>query len=126
MTPLHQAIHGYTAAIQSLDADAFAACFTAQCELNDPVGAPTIHGHDGVKAFFLGIAGLLRKIEMTPVNIHIGGTRAAFSWKMVGEGKAGQPATADGIDVLEFDQAGKIIRSWGYWNPGPFVAALTA
>jgi len=122
----HESIQTYTAAISALDVGAFADCFIQKCEINDPVGAPVIHGHDGAKAFFNGMAALLSKIEMKPVAIHVGGTRAAFSWTMVAEGKQGQKATSEGIDVLEFDETGKIIRSWGYWNPGPFVAALTA
>ncbi len=83
----HESIQTYTAAISALDVGAFADCFIQKCEINDPVGAPVIHGHDGAKAFFNGMAALLSKIEMKPVAIHVGGTRAAFSWTMVAEGK---------------------------------------
>ncbi len=87
----HESIQTYSGAISALDLDAFADCLIQKCEINDPVGAPVIHGHDGAKAFFNGMAALLNKIEMKPVAVHVGG-----------------------------------IRAWGYWNPGPLVAALTA
>ncbi|MBY0503945.1 MAG: nuclear transport factor 2 family protein [Bryobacteraceae bacterium] len=125
MSLYHDSVLAYIASIGSLNADAFAACFAADCELNDPVGAPVIHGQAGAHAFYSGIAQLLSKIEMRPVQVNLGGNRAAFSWTMHAEGKAGQKAESAGIDVLEFDEAGKIVRSWGFWNPGPFVAALS-
>jgi hypothetical protein len=41
-------------------------------------------------------------------------------------GKGGQSAHAEGIDVFEFDESGKIVRGFAYWDAGPFIAALTA
>ena len=99
MTIYYQTIEAYAAAISALDPDAFAACFAADCELNDPAGSPTVR---------------------------VGGTRAAFKWTIEAEGKQSQLGTAEGIDVLEFNEAGQIVRTYAFWNPGPLVAALTA
>jgi steroid Delta-isomerase len=126
MSSHHLSIAAYAAAIGSLSADAFAACFAEGCELNEPVGAPPVHGQEGAKAFYNGIAPLISKIEFRPGTIHVGGDRAAFGWTIEAEGKNGKTATAEGIDVMEFDAGGKILRSWAYWDPGPFVGALMA
>ena len=126
MTAQHQTILDYAAAIGRLDADGFVACFTADCQLNDPVGAPPALGHAGARAFFGAFAPLLASISFTPGQIHHNGLAAAFTWTIEAVGKGGQTATANGIDVMEFDATGKIAKSFGYWNPGPFVAALTA
>lgn len=126
MTPYHEAIQAYAAAISALDPEAFAACFAADCELNDPAGSPTIHGQDGAKAFLSGFLPILSKAQFLPLAIHVGGTRAAFSWVMNAEGKKGQTGSGEGIDVLEFNEAGKIVRTYAFWNPGPLVAVLTA
>ena len=126
MTIYHQTIEAYAAAISALDPDAFAACFAADCELNDPAGSPTVHGQDGARAFLSGFLPLLGKAQFRPGAVHVGGTRAAFAWTMEAEGKKGQRGTGEGIDVLEFNEAGKITRTYAFWNPGPLVAALTA
>lgn len=126
MTRQHQTIHAYTAAINALDAEAFANCFAEECELNDPVGAPPARGREGARAFFNAFAPLLSRMNIRAGRIFLNGDKAAFSWVMEAEGRGGQFATAEGIDVFEFDANGKIARSYGYWNPGPFVAALTA
>jgi steroid delta-isomerase len=126
MTVFHNTIQAYTRAINTLDADAFAACFAANCELNDPVGAPPARGHEGAKAFFGAFAPLLQSIRIQPGRVFLNGGQAAFTWTIEAAGNNGKSATAEGIDVFEFDESGKITRSYGYWDPKPFVAALTA
>lgn len=126
MTVYEQTIQAYAAAISELNTEAFVACFAADCELNDPVGAPPAVGQEGARAFFTGFLPILASIKFVPGPIHEGGQRAAFTWTMEGEGKKGQRAAGDGIDVFEFNDEGKIVRSYGFWNAGAFVAALTA
>lgn len=126
MTIYHQTIEAYAAAISAMDPDAFAACFAADCELNDPAGSPTVRGQEGAKAFLRGFLPILSKVQFQPGTVRTGGSRAAFTWTIQAEGKTGQLGTADGIDVVEFDEAGKIVRTHAFWNPGQLVAALTA
>ena len=126
MTIYHQTIEAYAAAISAMDPDAFAACFAADCELNVPAGSPTVRGQEGAKAFLRGFLPILSKVQFQPGAVRTGGSRAAFTWTIQAEGKAGQLGTAEGIDVVEFDEAGKIVRTHAFWNPGQLVAALTA
>ena len=125
MTVFHDTILAYTAAIGALDADAFAACFAPDSELHDPVGAPPHYGREGARAMLASFQPLVESIHFRPGEIRLHGRSAAFTWVIEAKGKNGRAASAEGIDVIEFDETGKIVRTNGYWDPGPFVAALT-
>jgi len=124
MTIFHDTIHAYAAAITALNPDAFAACFAENCELHDPVGAPPALGHAGARAFFGAFQPLLKSIHLRAGHVYLNGHEAAFTWTLEATGVNGKTATADGIDTFHFDAHGKILRSNGYWDPAPFVAAL--
>jgi limonene-1,2-epoxide hydrolase len=126
MSVFHETLHAYAAAISALDPGAFAACFAPDCELNDPVGAPPHRGQEGARAMLAGFEPLLASIRFQIGRIHLNGRSAALTWSIEAEGKNGRTASAEGIDVVDFDEAGKIVRTNGYWDPGPFVGALTA
>jgi ketosteroid isomerase-like protein len=125
MPDFYQCIHDYFAAIAALDVDAYAACFTPDCEIHDPVGPQPHQGHEGGKAFLSGFAAITERLNIRAGKIELNGNRAAFSWAAEAVGKNGKFAMADGIDVVEFDDNGKIVRLWGYWNPAPAIATLT-
>ncbi len=126
MSVFHDTIGAYAAAIGALDPIAFAACFARECELHDPVGAPPHRGLDGARAMLAGFLPLLESIHFRSGEVFLNGRSAAFTWMIEATGKNGRAASAHGIDVVEFDESGKIVRTSGYWDPGPFVGALTA
>ena len=45
---------------------------------------------------------------------------------MTARGKAGREVNAEGIDVLQVDAHGLIVRAEGYWNAAAFRQALAA
>jgi hypothetical protein len=45
---------------------------------------------------------------------------------MSARGKAGREVKADGVDVLQVDADGLIVRAEGYWNAVAFRQALAA
>lgn len=126
MTTQETTIHAYAASITALDADAFVACFSPNCRIEDPVGGPPATGHDGARAFFTGFLPIISSIECRVGKIFATGNSVAFTWTMDARGAGGQTARVEGIDVFVFDQNGKILGSQGYWDAGSFVAALTA
>ena len=123
MSQYQDAIHAYAAAITAMNADAFAACFAPNAEMHDPVGAPPWIGPDGARQFFGQFAPLL---EFRVREVHASANQAAFSWTVTAVGKNGRTAVAEGIDAVAFSEANQFLRLNGYWEPGPFVAALTA
>jgi len=120
------AVHAYAAAINALNADAFSALFASGSEIHDPVGAPPWIGPEGAHAFLSQFVPLPDSCYLRAGKIEINGDHAAFTWAMEATGKNGRTAAAEGIDVVVFDSAGKIDRSYGYWDPSAFVAVLTA
>lgn len=126
MTIFHDSIHAYMAAINAMDPAAFAACFTEDCELNDPVGAPPHVGHGGARGFLSGMMPLVESVYIRPGKIQLNGRVAAFTWAIEAKGRNGKWVAADGIDVIEFAESGKIRRTSAYWDIGSFIAVLTA
>ena len=114
------------AAINALDADAFAACFADGAELHDPVGAPPLAGPEGARAFMGRFAPMIASIYIRAGKIHVAGESVAFTWALEATGKNGCTAFADGIDSMVVNGEGKLVSVHGYWDAAPFVAALTA
>lgn len=119
-------VRAYAHAISTLDVEAFVDCFASNCVIQDPVAAPPICGREGARAFFSGFLPLLATIRFEPGAIYPGGSQVAFSWRIEATGKNGRTAVAEGIDAWELDGDARILGSKGFWDPGPFVAALSA
>jgi len=52
------------------------------------------------------------------------GNSIAAHWTMTARGKAGREVKAEGIDVLQVDAQGLIVRAEGYWNAAAFRQTL--
>jgi steroid delta-isomerase len=109
-------VEAYKKAFTTADKDAWLALFTEDCEQFDPYPGPANVGHEGLTAFWdrsftLGsdfafdgpepiVAGDRVCMPFT-ISLAMGGARYAF----------------DGVDVFEFDEAGKVKRITAYWDP---------
>lgn len=116
----------YFSAIGRLDREGWVATFAPHGEMRDPADAPPIRGHDQLRAFFDGVAGLFREIDITPDDIFVCGDTAAVRWSWRGVGKNGRAVSCAGIDLFQIDGEGKIVSQRGYWEPSPFLAQLSA
>jgi steroid Delta-isomerase len=121
---IQAALDAYFAAAKALDTDAFVACFTADAVQEDPVGAPANEGHDAIRRFFNGIAGGFDQLAMTPESTFINGNSAAVKWTGQVVAKNGREGQFAGIDVVDFDDAGKITRLRAFWNPAALMAQV--
>ena len=126
MQKILDTVNAYAAAINTMNAIAYVACFAPDSELYDPADGAAFYGHDGALAFFSQFEPLLESIRFTPGQVHLSGNHAAFPWRIEANGKNGRTASAEGIDAAVFNDDGHIVTLRGYWNAGPFVAALTA
>lgn len=126
MPNLYEAVYSYAATINNINPAAFAALFSDTGAVHDPVGSPPWVGPDGAGRFLEQFVPLLKSVHMRPGKIQINGTHVAFSWAMEATAKNGRTAAADGIDVIVYNAEGKIERVYGYWDPAPFLAILTA
>jgi steroid delta-isomerase len=124
---LRNTLAAYFAAIAARDPERIASMFAAGSEIEDPVGSPVRHGRDGVIALFsAGVAALATHVEIAVIAALPSGPSIAAHWTMTARGKIGREVRAEGIDVLQVDAQGLIVRAEGYWNAAAFRQALAA
>lgn len=117
-------VNAYFAAIRELNVDAWLRTFATDAVSHDPVGGMPLEGHAALRGFFEAVAGGFRSIDIRGDQIFVAGQSAAVKWTLHGVGKNGKKATAEGIDVFEFNEHGKIQRLFGYWDPAAMMAQL--
>ena len=110
-------IDRYTASFAARDRAGLLACFTEEAWIEDPVGTPRREGHAGIGAFFDETSGMADSIELRrtgPVRVVAG--EAAFPMQarpVIG----GATFCVDIIDVMTFDDDGKITTMRAFWDP---------
>ncbi|WP_433680190.1 nuclear transport factor 2 family protein [Nocardia sp. CA-119907] len=83
--------------------------------VEDPMGTEPKRGHDAIREFYDVLANLDRETQLRPETIRIAGNHAAFMFTLVtkfGE----QRFTLSPIDVMEFDDEGRIVSMRAYWS----------
>jgi steroid delta-isomerase len=124
---LRKTLEAYFAAIAARDPQRIASVFAVDGEIEDPVGSPVRHGREGVAGLFAsGVAALASKVEIKVLAALPSGASIAAHWTMTARGRAGREVKAEGIDVLQVDAQGLIVRAEGYWNAVAFRQALAA
>jgi len=124
---LRSTLDAYFAAIAARDPRRIAALFAENGEIEDPVGSPVRHGRDAVEGLFAsGVAVLASHVEIKILAALPSGNSIAAHWAMTARGRAGREVKAEGIDVLQVDAHGLIVRAEGYWNAATFRQALAA
>ncbi|MFQ6396817.1 nuclear transport factor 2 family protein [Nocardia sp. KC 131] len=90
--------------------------YAADATVEDPIGTDIKRGHDAIREFYDVIANLDRETVLKPETIRIAGNHAAFMFTIVTK-FGDQRFTLTPIDVMEFDDDGKIISMRAYWTP---------
>ena len=121
-----QAVAEYFAAIRAMDAERWVATFAEDGQSEDPVGAPPMVGHEALRQFMTGITGAFESVGLTEDSVFVAGNSAAVKWTGRGRGKNGADVVFEGIDVIDCDADGKIVKVRAFWDPGPVMAALQA
>jgi steroid delta-isomerase len=119
-----RAVVEYFAAIRAMDVERCVAVFAATAEQHDPVGAPPNVGHEAIRKFFNQIFSGFKVVGLTEDGVYGNGNSAAVKWTGKGVSHSGKSVVFEGIDVLDFDDAGKIVLVRAFWDPAPVMAAL--
>ncbi|MEV6430299.1 nuclear transport factor 2 family protein [Nocardia sp. NPDC051463] len=90
--------------------------YAADATVEDPIGSEVKQGHAAIREFYDVIANLDRETELKPETIRIGGNHAAFMFSIITR-FGDKRFTLTPIDVMEFDDDGKIISMRAYWSP---------
>lgn len=123
---IQDTVSRFYAAICAFDVEAWLDNFSPDAESHDPVGAPVLRGHAALRDFFTGLAAMMESIDMRAERTFISGDSAAVKWRGAGTGKNGATFRFEGIEVFEFDAAGRIRVLRAYWDPAPLLAVLGA
>ena len=124
---LKNTLDSYFEAIAARDPSRIALVFAENGEIEDPVDTPVRKGRDAVAGLFASGAALLASaVEINVLAALPSGNCIAAHWTMTARSKAGHEVRAEGIDVLEVNPQGLIVRAEGYWNAAAFREALAA
>lgn len=111
------AVEGYCAAFTAGDRDAYVGLFAPDAWVEDPVGTPRHEGAAAIGTFFDGARGMAEVIELRqtgPVRVAAG--ECAFPMQarpVLGD----TTFVVDIIDVMTFDDDGKITTMRAFWDP---------
>jgi len=111
---IRTAMETYIKALSESDVNTIMDLYADECSVEDPVGAPVKSGRETLRAFYTGAAPSLH-VEITG-SIRVAGTSCAVP--LVAElSMPDAKMYVDVIDVMTFDDAGKITSMRAYWSP---------
>ena len=114
---IRSTVDAYCAAFSKGDQDAYVGLFADGAWIEDPVGTPRHEGTEAIGGFFDHSSGLADSIELRltgPVRVAAG--ECAFPMQArptIG----GATYCVDLIDVMTFDDDGKITTMRAFWDP---------
>ncbi|WP_028479597.1 nuclear transport factor 2 family protein [Nocardia sp. CNY236] len=114
-TQIRDVVEQYVKLVASGPIEDIVELYAPDAVVEDPVGTPPKQGHAAIREFYEMLTPLDRETELRPENIRIAGNAAAFSFTVVttvGE----QRIVVSPIDVMEFDDEGRICRMRAYWG----------
>ena len=116
MPTVAEAVDRYAQLLGSGSAEQIAALYTPDATVEDPVGNGVRHGHDEIRQLYRRVEKQTRTVEL--LSVHINGNEAAFLARLTII--TGDTQTRiDGIDVMTFDDAGRITSMRAFWSaPG--------
>ena len=107
-------MQAYVDHINAGDLDAVVALFAADAVVEDPVGSPPARGHAALREFYTMACDSVARMELE------GNVRARESWGacgMLAYPKGAQDSMViETLDVMSFDEAGKITSMKAYWG----------
>ncbi len=111
---IRTAVERYVKLLSAGDVDGIMELYGSDVQVEDPVGNPAIVGVEAVRAFYASASGKLR-VELTG-PIRVAGSEAAFP--MLARLDFGNGVMEmDVIDMMQFDDAGKITAMRAFWSP---------
>jgi steroid Delta-isomerase len=123
-TTIPKTIQNYFAATRAMDVEGYLAAFAPDATNYDPVGGEPLKGHEAMRQFFLGIAGLFKSVGLTEEFVTVAGNEVAVKWKGEGISQNGKEVVFEGIDIFELNSEGLVQILRAYWNPSEMMERL--
>ena len=107
----------YLEAARKLDPEAFVSLFAEDAVLHDPAAPGPLQGKEAIRAFYRGICGSFRKLEVKEEGVLTQGHATAFRFTCTGTTADGKSVSFPVMDVIETGADGRIRTIRGYWTP---------
>ena len=114
---IRAAVEAYCAAFSGGDRDAYLGVFAPDAWIEDPVGTPRHEGREALGTFFDNARGMADTIELRltgPVRVAAGECAFPMQARPV---LGGTTFAVDIIDVMTFDDDGKVTTMRAFWDP---------
>ena len=121
---LRNTLDAYFGAIAAIDPSRIAALFAEDGEIEHPLGTEMHRGRAAVAQYFSVLEPIVAHIEIQRPSPRCRVAGASRRTGRCRRGKNGREVEAEGIDVLQVNEQGQIVRAEGYWNLAGFVQAL--
>jgi steroid delta-isomerase len=115
------ALQAYIDGFNSDDADAIMALFADDAEIEDPVGS-ALKSRAQFEAFIRQGVKFGARLSLAAPIRGSHGNHAAMAF-VVTFLQDGVRIMTNSVDVMTFDESGKIVRMEGYWGPGDAAAS---
>ena len=110
---IREVIEAYVDRVANGTTDEVLALYADGATVEDPVGTEVRSTRESIREFYSGLEGLEQEGEL--LTARIGGGQAAFQFELAT--KAGeQTYTLSPIDVMTFDDDGRITSMKAYWS----------
>jgi steroid delta-isomerase len=116
-TTIRSAVESYTGAFSRRDREALLGLFSEDAWIEDPVGSPRREGREAIGAFFDEMTALADATELRltgPIRAVAG--ECAFPMQ-ARPTMGGTTMVIDIIDVMTFDDDGRITTMRAFWDP---------
>lgn len=109
-----QTVHRYLELVAAGRADDIVELYADDATLEDPVGGPVHIGHQSIRGFYSNIENIKASSEL--LTLRVCGNEAAFLFRLeldFGE----NTMRIEPIDIMVFNDDGKIASMKAYWTP---------
>lgn len=113
---VREQIEQYIERVSKRDVDAIVAMYADNAVVEDPVGSPPAEGIEAIEVFYrngLGNSEATAELIAPVRTTEVGEGAVAFQVKLEMHGR---PCVINVIDVMKFDDAGKIVSMKAYWS----------
>lgn len=105
----------YIDGFNNKDSDAITSLFADSARIEDPVGSEPIEGKDNILAFYQKGVSMVEKLELAAPIRGSHGNSAAMAF-IITMNMDGKPMQINAIDVMTFNDSGKIVDMKAYWG----------
>jgi ketosteroid isomerase-like protein len=118
------AVTAYYTALRAGDVESWLALFTHGAVVENPAGARPATGVTALRELWEELTCPFQVFDVNQDFAVVTACGAAVKWTVRAVTMTGQPAAAEGIDVLEIDASGRITGLSSYWEPARLRAQL--